>query len=117
MSSSWGPGQLTLIGWKFIHPVGGNHLGPAHLLQIATGCYLSTSLTEKYLASTGCRGYISQEINRISTVGRKPGISWLFQNIFNSNLKAVCSSDIYLHLAWEIAESHGGEASLINVGW
>ena len=50
-------------------------------------------------------------------VGRKPGISWLFQNIFNSNLKAVCSSDIYLHLAWEIAESQGGEASLINVGW
>ena len=50
-------------------------------------------------------------------VGRKPGISWLFQSIFNSNLKAVCSSDIYLHLAWEIAESQGGEASLINVGW
>lgn len=33
-------------------------------------------------------------------------------------MEAVCSSDIYLHLAWEMVDRHGGRgALLINVGW
>lgn len=33
-------------------------------------------------------------------------------------MEAVCSSDIYLHLVWEMVDRHGGRgALLINVGW